>query len=71
VPIENAGVFQRGGIMEDKKIEDKKRLNISIDAELHKQLKIAAAEHGTTIGDLVSEAIENKLDNLKVTAEKN
>ena len=57
--------------MEDKKIEDKKRLNISIDAELHKQLKIAAAEHGTTIGDLVSEAIENKLDNLKVTAEKN
>lgn len=45
-------------------IDNKKRLNISIDAELHKRLKLTAAEHDTTIVDIVSEAIKDKLDKI-------
>ncbi len=44
---------------------EKKRLNIAIDAELHRQLKVAAAENNKTIVDLVSEAIKTKLEELK------
>lgn len=45
-------------------IDNKKRLNISIDAELHKRLKLTAAEHDTTIVDIVSEAIKDRLDKI-------
>ena len=44
---------------------EKKRLNIAIDAELHRQLKMTAAENGTTIVELVSDSIREKLEKLK------
>ena len=40
-----------------------KRLNVSVDDELHKQLKMAVAEGSTTIGQFVIEAISEKLEN--------
>ena len=43
-----------------------KRLNVSIDDDLHKQLKMAVAENSTTIGQFVIEAITEKLDNDKI-----
>ncbi len=42
-----------------------KRLNIAIDAELHKKLKIAAAKNGTTIVAIVSDGINKKLEELE------
>lgn len=42
-----------------------KRLNIAIDAELHKKLKIAAAKNGTTIVAIVSDGINKKLKELE------
>lgn len=51
-------------------MEDKKRVSIAMDAELHKQLKIAAAEHGTTIAEMVTDAIKDKLEDLNKVAEK-
>ena len=42
-----------------------KRLNVSVDDELHKQLKMAVAEQGSTIGQFVIEAITEKLENDK------
>ena len=42
-----------------------KRLNVSIDDDLHKQLKMAVAENSTTIGQFVIEAITEKLENDK------
>ena len=42
--------------------EGKKRLNIAIDAELHRQLKIVAAQEGMTIVQLVSEGIKDRIE---------
>lgn len=42
--------------------ETTKRLNVVISAELHKELKIAVAQQGITIGQFVSEAIREKID---------
>lgn len=42
-------------------MSDKKRINISIDPELHTRLKVGAAMSGTTITDFVIKAIEEKL----------
>ena len=42
-----------------------KRLNVSIDDELHKQLKMAVAEGSTTIGQFVIDSITEKLQNDK------
>ena len=42
-----------------------KRLNVSVDDDLHKQLKMAVAENGTTIGQYVTDAIAEKLENDK------
>ncbi len=47
-----------------------KRLNVSVDDELHKQLKMAVAEQGSTIGQFVIEAITEKLENDKKNQEK-
>lgn len=44
------------------KPDDTKRLNVVIDTELHKKLKIAVAENETTIGTFVAEAIKYKLE---------
>ncbi len=43
-------------------MEETKRLNIPIEAELHKQLKVKAAEQGTTVAQFVREAIKEKLE---------
>lgn len=42
--------------------EDTKRLNIVIETELHKRVKVAVAEQETTIGAFVAEAIKEKLE---------
>ncbi len=42
-----------------------KRLNVSVDDDLHKQLKMAVAEKGSTIGQFVIDAITEKLENDK------
>lgn len=44
------------------KADDTKRLNVVIDNELHKKLKMAVAEQETTIGTFVAEAIKDKLE---------
>ena len=47
------------------KSDDTPRLHVVIDTELHKKLKMAAAEHETTIGSFVAEAIKEKLEKTK------
>lgn len=42
-------------------IENMKRLNIMISAELHKNLKVAAALNDMTLQQFVSEAIDEKV----------
>ena len=42
-----------------------KRLNVSIEDDLHKKLKMAVAESGITIGKFVEEAIVEKLESSK------
>lgn len=44
---------------------EKKRLNIAIDAELHRQLKIVAAQEGITIVQMVSEGIKDRIKQSK------
>ena len=39
-----------------------KRLNVTLDDELHKNLKVAVATKATTIGNYVAEAIAEKLE---------
>lgn len=41
--------------------EETKRLNVIIDADLHRDLKVAVARDGVTIAQFVSEAIKEKL----------
>lgn len=41
--------------------DDTKRLNVVIPEELHRQLKVAVAEQGATIGKFVAEAIAEKI----------
>lgn len=45
-----------------------KRLNVSINDDLHKILKVTVAEQGTTIGNYVVAALEEKV--AKDNAEK-
>lgn len=42
-----------------------KRLNVSIDDELHRLMKMAVVEQGTTIGQFVTDAIREKLESDK------
>lgn len=42
-----------------------KRLSITIDPDLHKRLKIVAAEEGITVSSLVNEACKEKLERMK------
>ena len=39
-----------------------KRVNVPIDEELHKQLKVSVAENSTTIGQYVIEALTEKME---------
>lgn len=41
--------------------EETKRLNVIIDADLHRELKIAVAKDGVTIAQFVADAIKEKL----------
>ena len=41
---------------------DTKRLNIPIEAELHKQLKVKVAEKGETVAQFVRDAIAEKIE---------
>ena len=43
-------------------LEDMKRLNIPIDPELHRQIKVKVAEQGITVVQFVREAIAEKLE---------
>ena len=49
-------------------MEDKKRINIALNVELHKKVKLATVEQDITITDFVVKAIEEKLE--KIKAEK-
>lgn len=42
-----------------------KRLNVVIDNDLHRNLKIEVAKREITIGQFVVEAIEEKIEKLK------
>lgn len=48
-----------------------KRLNVSVDDELHKKLKMAVAENATTINQFVIEAITEKITNDKKQNQEN
>ena len=48
---------------------DKKRINIAIDPDLHKQLRVMTVENDTTITDYVVEAIAEKLEREKANKE--
>lgn len=41
--------------------DEQKRLGVLIDAELHKELKIAAAKAGVTLAAFVTDALKDKL----------
>lgn len=43
-------------------MEEMKRLNVPIEADLHKQLKVKVAEKGETVAQFVREAIAEKLE---------
>jgi predicted HicB family RNase H-like nuclease len=43
-------------------MEEMKRLNIPIEADLHKQIKVRVAEQGITVAQFVREAISEKLE---------
>ena len=43
--------------------EEMKRLNIVINADLHRDLKVSAALNGVTLQQFVSEAIAEKIKN--------
>ena len=43
-------------------MEDMKRLNIPIESDLHRQVKVKAAENGITVAQFVRDAIAEKLD---------
>ena len=47
---------------EMRRMEETKRLNIPIEVNLHRQLKIKAAEQGITVAQFVREAIAEKIE---------
>ena len=49
---------------------DKKRINIAIESELHKQLRVMTVENDTTITDYVVQAIAEKLERDKTNQEE-
>lgn len=56
--VERLQVYSR----EIQRMEDMKRLNVPIEADLHKQLKVKVAEKGETVAQFVREAIAEKLE---------
>lgn len=51
-------------------MENTKRINIAIDEDLHKELKIAAAVNGITVKEYVAKAIQDKLKKEKAKERK-
>lgn len=49
---------------------DKKRINIAIQLELHKKLRVKAIEDDTTVTDYVIQAITEKLERDKTDQEE-
>lgn len=47
---------------EMQRMEETKRLNIPIEAELHRQIKVKVAEQGITVAQFVREALAEKLE---------
>ena len=47
-----------------------KRVSVVMDADLHKQLKVAAALEEKTIAELVCDAVKDKLEDMNKAAEK-
>jgi len=47
---------------EIQRMEDMKRLNIPIEADIHRQIKVKAAEEGITVAQFVREALAEKLE---------
>ena len=47
---------------EIQQMEEMKRLNIPIEADLHRQIKVKVAEQGITVAQFVREAIAEKLE---------
>ena len=47
---------------EIQRMEEMKRLNIPIEADLHRQIKVKVAEQGITVAQFVREAIAEKLE---------
>ena len=47
---------------ETQRMEEMKRLNVPIEADLHKQSKVKVAEKGETVAQFVREAIAEKLE---------
>lgn len=45
--------------------ESKKRLNVVITSDLHRDLKITAVKQGTTLSRFVIEAVTEKMENQK------
>ncbi len=43
-------------------MEDTKRLNVPIDADLHRQIKVKVAENGITVAQFVRDALTEKLE---------
>ena len=56
--VERLQVYSR----EIQRMEEMKRLNVPIEADLHKQLKVKVAEKGETVAQFVREAIAEKLE---------
>lgn len=50
------------GVNNVSNTQQKKRLNIVVDAELHKQLKMKTVEQDKTIVEYVTEAIREKIE---------
>lgn len=49
---------------------NEKRINIWMDEETHRQVKILAALKGTTIQDYIVEAVKNCIEDDKVILER-
>ena len=47
---------------EVQRMEEMKRLNIPIEADLHRRIKVRVAEQGITVAQFVREAIAEKLE---------
>lgn len=43
-------------------MEDMKRLNVPIESDLHRQIKVKVAEKGITVAQFVRDALTEKLE---------